>query len=264
MSQTTRSTSTNAGSTVSIVGSLTDANGAALANRTIVLSCNLAGTNEWIPISSDLTDETGKYEMQWINSASGTFTLKADWNGDITYAAASNNTKLSFAAYLSQLAFVVESNSTVSSLRFDTASSELCFTVSGDHGTQGFVKVTVAEDLVADCSGLRVSLDGKQLNYSLIEEEQSWIMMFSYSHSEHNIAVYMGEKTPTQTAATSPSAIQPTPTPPPSPSPSPSASMSSVVTPSPSVAEFPNWIILPLMATAATMIIWFKGRKKLR
>jgi hypothetical protein len=33
--------------------------------------------------------------------------------------------------------------------------------------------------------------------------------------------------------------------------------------PSPSVAEFPNWIILPLMAVAATMIVYLRRRRKL-
>jgi parallel beta-helix repeat protein len=43
-------------------------------------------------------------------------------------------------------------------------------------------------------------------------------------------------------------------------SPSPSLSPSSL--PSPSVAEFPNWIILPLMAAAAIMIICLKKHKR--
>jgi hypothetical protein len=42
----------------------------------------------------------------------------------------------------------------------------------------------------------------------------------------------------------------------------PSSSQSSTVSPSPSpsVAEFPNWIILPLIAAAATMIVYFERR----
>ena len=81
----TESSSTTAGSAVNVFGTLSDSNGTALQNKTVVLSYTFSGAETWIPISSGLTDEQGNYNIQWINSASGTFTLKTEWSGDSTY-----------------------------------------------------------------------------------------------------------------------------------------------------------------------------------
>jgi hypothetical protein len=41
----------------------------------------------------------------------------------------------------------------------------------------------------------KVSLDGKQLNYSVISTDDSWLITFSYSHSKHQISMYFGANT---------------------------------------------------------------------
>ncbi|MCW3996640.1 MAG: hypothetical protein NWE98_10910 [Candidatus Bathyarchaeota archaeon] len=102
-----------------------------MQNKTIVLSYTFPGLTSWIPISSGLTDQQGEYCIQWINSASGTFTLKTEWSGDSTYQSISNTTTLSFEPCQNQRVFLIESNSTVYGLSFNDKTAILSFNVTG-------------------------------------------------------------------------------------------------------------------------------------
>jgi hypothetical protein len=64
------------------------------------------------------------------------------------------------------------------------------------------------------------------------------------------------------TVSTPASTPTPTLTPTPTPTPTQTSSTTETPVPSPSVAELPNWIVLPLMAAAATMIVCFKKNKR--
>jgi hypothetical protein len=128
ISISTESNSANAGSAVNVFGTLTDSDNKPLQNRTVVLSYTFSGAASWIPISSGLTDEQGNYIIQWINSASGTFTLKTEWDGDSTYIGTSNTTTLSFVPCQNQHIFLIESNSTVQALSFNNETSVLSST----------------------------------------------------------------------------------------------------------------------------------------
>jgi hypothetical protein len=188
----TELSSTLAGSAVNVIGTLSDSNGTPLQRELIVLLYTFAGIDSWIPITSGLTNEAGEYNIQWINSASGTFTLKTEWNGNATFTGISNTTTLSFVPYQSQQVFFVESNSTVSALAFNSTSSELSFTVIGPSETSGYVKATIAKSVMTNCEDAKVYLDGKQLNYSVISTDDSLLITFSYSHSLHQISMYLG------------------------------------------------------------------------
>ena len=184
-----------AGSAVNVIGTLSDSNRTPLQSELVVLSYTFEGIDSWIPITSGLTNEAGEYNIQWINSASGTFTLKTEWNGNATSTGISNTTTLSFVPYQSQQIFFVESNSTVSALAFNSTSSELSFTVIGPSGTSGYVKATIAKSITTNGEDTKVYLDGKQLNYSVISTDDSWLITFSYSHSTHQISMYLGANT---------------------------------------------------------------------
>jgi hypothetical protein len=168
-----------------------------LQSELIVLSYTFAGIDSWIPISSSLTNEAGEYSFQWINSASGTFTLKTEWKGNATFTGISNTTTLSFVPYQnqSQQVLFVESNSTVSALAFNSTSSELSFTVIGPSETTGYVKATIAKSITTNGEDIEVYLDGNQLNYSVISTDDSWLITFSYSHSTHQISMHLGANT---------------------------------------------------------------------
>jgi hypothetical protein len=181
--------STDVGSAVNVNGHLSDSNGTPLQDKSVTLSYALADSDSWVPVGSGITDSAGEYGIQWVNTASGTFTLKAGWNGNGEYLGASATTTLSFLPYQNQQVFFVESDSAVSALAFNSTSSELSFTVSGPDGTAGYVKVTIAKSLVANAADIKVYLDGNQLNYDVTSNTDSWLLSFTYTHSTHNVMV---------------------------------------------------------------------------
>jgi hypothetical protein len=183
--------SSTLGSPINVRGKLTDSNGSALTNEVVVLWYTFAGLDEWVPISSSFTNEAGNYSIQWVNTASGNFTLRAGWHGNSTHLGSRNTTILSVLPYQNQAVFFVESNSTVTALTFDSASSELDFSATGPSGTTGFVKVTLAKNLVANDADIEVYLDGNKLNHSATLMGDSWLVEFSYSHSTHKISVQL-------------------------------------------------------------------------
>ena len=187
----TESSSKNAGSVVNVFGTLSDSNGTLLQNKTVVLSYTFSGAGSWIPISSGVTDEQGNYNIQWINSASGTFTLKTEWSGDSTYMDATNTTTLSFLPYQNQQVFFIESNSTVYDLAFNNETSTLSFNVTGPTGTTGYVRATISKTLLANGENLQVHMDGRQFNYSVTSTIDSWVVALNYSHSTHEISIHL-------------------------------------------------------------------------
>lgn len=189
ISISTESSSATAGSAVNVFGTLTDSNSKPIQNETVVLSYTFSGADSWIPISSGLTDEKGNYNIQWINSASGTFTLKTELSGNSVYTGVSNTTTLSFLPYQNQQVFLVESNSTVYALAFNNETSTLSFNVTGPSETTGYVKATISKTLLANGENLQVHMDGKQLNYSVTSTVSSWVIALNYSHSTHQISI---------------------------------------------------------------------------
>jgi hypothetical protein len=189
----TESSSSKAGATVNIYGTLTDQQGQPLQNKTVVLAYTFAGLDSWIPISSTVTDEQGQYGMQWIDTASGTFTLKVQWVGDTVNIGASNTTTLTFLPVENHEVFVFESNSTVNALSFENQTSTLSFNVTGPSNTTGVVKVTIAKNMIANGEDLEATLDGNQLNYTVTSVGDSWIYLFNYHHSTHQISMHIVE-----------------------------------------------------------------------
>jgi hypothetical protein len=203
ISISTESFSTQAGSAVSVVGTLCSSNSIPLQNKLVVLSYTFAGADSWIPVSSSLTNENGKYSIQWINTASGTFTLKAEWSGDGASTGVSNTATLSFLPIRRDQVLFVESNSTISSLAFNSTSSEVNFNAIGPSGTTGYVIVTVARTAVQNFNEFKVFLDGNQLNYTVTSTADSWLIKFNYSHSTHRLSMYLG----TSVSQTTPSGV---------------------------------------------------------
>ena len=189
VSISTSSSSTYVGYKVNINGTLHDLYGKGLENEPVVISYTFQGAPTWFPISSGITDNGGHYYVQWIPSASGYFTIKAEWAGNATHEGTSNTTTLSSLAYNNQYVFTVESNSTISELTFNTTDQTLTFTATGPSGTRGQTKVTIAKSLVANATGIRVYLDGNDTQYSIASTDDSWLLTFNYTHSTHKVAV---------------------------------------------------------------------------
>ncbi len=264
------------GSIVNLHGKLIDAFGTGLANEPVVLQYSFPGTMSWYPISSTITDESGSYAVQWVNPATGSFTLKAEWAGNSTHVSAVNTTTLTSLPYQNQNVFFVESNSTVTSMAFNSTSSELSFTVNGTSGTKGYVRVTIAKRLMPNAQNLKVHLDGNQLNYTLEETTETWLITFSYSHSTHRLTISLPAESPSTNDSLNPDATPTNPaTPtentspnPPSPSPttienaSPATAESSQLAESPSpdtnhritTSELGSWIIAAIILLTITCI----------
>ena len=191
ISISTASLETTAGSAVKVYGKLYDTLGNLLQNETVLLSYSFPGASATTVISSGTTDQNGNYNIQWINSASGTFTLHVAWFGNAKYGSTGNSTTLSFLPIENQQVFYVESNSTITELAYNSTSSELSFTASGPSGTTGYVKVTIAKNLVPNAANMKVYLDGNSIDYSVTEQANSWQLTFNYHHSSHRLTVYL-------------------------------------------------------------------------
>jgi parallel beta-helix repeat protein len=189
ISISTSATSTYAGFAVDIYGTLCDMDGEPLESEPVVLYYTFQGVENWLPITSDVTDDLGHYYAKWIPSATGYFVIKAEWSGNATYFGTKSNVSLSALPYQNQYVFSVESNSTVTGLAFNTTSWELGFSATGPSGTRGYVRVTVAKSLVANVTNIRVSLDGNESTYSVTSIDDSWLVTFDYMHSTHQVIV---------------------------------------------------------------------------
>ena len=196
ISISTDTASSFVGLLVNIQGALEDDYGNGLKDEIVLVSYTFAGADVWFPISSATTNDMGRYSLQWIPTASGNFSVMAEWRGNQTYLGTHSLVSLSILPYLSQYVFSVESNSTISALAFNSTSYELVFTASGEPGTRGYAKVTIAKSLIQNAENIRVYLDGNLLNYTLTSTEDSWILNFDYSHSIHKLTVNLIEAVP--------------------------------------------------------------------
>ncbi|PVX26231.1 MAG: hypothetical protein CW691_02060 [Candidatus Bathyarchaeum sp.] len=189
VSISTSSSSTSIGFQVQISGTLLDDYGMGVADETVVLEYAFEGTSTWTPFTSDQTDANGDYSRVWIPPATGYFTIKAEWAGNATHIGASSTTTINSIEYDGEYVFSVESNSTISALSFNSTENALSFNAQGVTGTQGYAKVIIAKTLVVNPAEILVLLDGNQIQYTLEETLESWIITIRYSHSTHKITV---------------------------------------------------------------------------
>jgi hypothetical protein len=83
----------------------------------------------------------------------------------------------------------VESNSTISNLSFNSTSVTLSFVVSGPNGTSGYTKASIAKTLIPIFTGVTVSLDGKNLTFTVGSTIDYWVLEFNYGHSSHQVLI---------------------------------------------------------------------------
>jgi hypothetical protein len=178
---------------VTVYGNLNDTFGAAVFGEPVFLHYTFPEYGSWIPVTSDVTDESGEYNINWIPPATGSFTLKAEWKGNATHSGSSDIVSLSIMPYKNEQVFSVESNSTVTGFVFNSTSLKFKFSVSGPDDTKGYVKLIVAKSIVTDVTGVEVLLDGKKMSYSISSlGDSSWLLLFSYAHSTHDVTISLG------------------------------------------------------------------------
>jgi PKD repeat protein len=193
ISISTRTSTTVVGFTVNITGTLLDAYGESMKNEVVTLHFAPCGSQTWTLLTYAVTDSLGDYFAMWIPQVTGCFALRAGYAGNITHAESSSNVTLSIVPYQNQYLFSVESNSTVSDLTFDTTSRRLSFSVSGENGTVGCTRVTIAKKLIADIVTVKIRVDGVEYNYTVADADASWVLMFTYNHSVHQVEVDLQE-----------------------------------------------------------------------
>lgn len=173
---------------IEINGDLTSDIGA-VSNAPILLSYSVTGGQAWNDITLTYTASDGNYSAVWMPSATGNYIVKAKWAGNSTYLGATRTVNLAVAPYEGQNVFSVESNSTISALTLNATSLELSFSVSGETGTRGYVKVTIAKSLISNIADIKVYLDGNQIEYSATSQDDVWILTFTYTHSTRYVTI---------------------------------------------------------------------------
>ncbi len=152
-----------------------------ISEEIILLNYTFEGAGKWFPIISTDTDNSGRFETTWFPPATG--------QGNDTYAPAQKIINLDTIVHQEKYAFSVESNSTISSLAFESEKRELSFTVSDLNGTKGYVKVTVAKSIIDDVNAIEVKLNGMENNFSSSSLDDSWQIYFTYFHSTPDVLV---------------------------------------------------------------------------
>jgi hypothetical protein len=160
-----------------------------IENGRIVLFFSIPGVQVWQPITSTTTNSEGSYSASWIPTATGEFTLRAEYSGDAKFAKSFETKNISITESADETVFFVESNSTLSSLAFNSTSYEMSFTVSGATGTKGYVRFTISKELISDPTALNVYLDGSQLEYTVTDFTDTCELYFVYSHSKHTVLI---------------------------------------------------------------------------
>ncbi len=179
---------------VDISGSLTyDSVG--VSNAQVLLSYSLDGGYNWISLTTVYTDDNGDFNAVWMPDVSGNNRLRAEWGGDVYRSAVSTTITFAVTAFDEekpfdeQDVFSVTTNSILTGLVFDVETNELNFGVEGADGTAGYVNVYISKNFLSDVSGLKVYLDGEELEFTTETQDDAWVISFEYTHSAHQVTL---------------------------------------------------------------------------
>ena len=172
---------------VNIVGSLMyQHNSSGIANVPVQLYRSIMGADSIIALTT--TNLDGSFSVTWFSLASGDYIIKAVYAGDSDVDGTETAVNL-IIRDIEERVFSVSSNSTVSSLTFNSTSRVITFTVSGPAGTMGYVNIFLSKDLVSDINSLKVYFDGLEKSYEAVSLDDIWFIHLSYNHSIHTIRI---------------------------------------------------------------------------
>jgi hypothetical protein len=174
---------------VDLNGRVLDIQGTPITGTIVGLSYQAYGLSTWNTLTTTTTNAEGAYTATWVPAATGNFLLKAEWQGDAEHAGTFECKNVSVTRGTGETVFLAESNSTLSSLAFNSDSKEIRFTASGPSGTTGYVRFVVSKTLLENLTEFQVYLDGQQVEFTATSEGDSQVLYFQYSHSSHDILI---------------------------------------------------------------------------
>jgi hypothetical protein len=86
--------------------------------------------------------------------------------------------------------FLTRSTSTISDFLF--SSEMLKFNITGEEGTEGSTSILIPKAAMSGVDGVKITLDGAEIEYSVASEDDYWVLTFNYTHSSHEVYVDLG------------------------------------------------------------------------
>jgi hypothetical protein len=117
------------------------------------------------------------------------FWLFFTFQGNGIYSQTSVAVNLAITLDAEENVFSVTSNSTITSLAFNSTSRILRFSVKGDSCTIGYADVYIGKALVQEFDSIYVYVDGDRIDYAATSTDDSWLLHFIYNHSAHTVTV---------------------------------------------------------------------------
>lgn len=186
-----KSSASYSGFNVEISGKLAF-NGTAIPYAPILLSYSVTGGKTWEDLTLVNTAPDGSYSATWMPSVTGNYLIKATYEGDDNYLETSTIVNLVVTQSAEKNVFSVTSNSTLSSLIFNSQLHELSFTVTGPEDTMGYVDMYIPNSLIGNIADVKAYIDGDETNYTSTSVGDSWLLHFIYQHSTHEVVLSIG------------------------------------------------------------------------
>jgi len=189
---TCKGATTSYGPKVEISGKLL-LSGNAIAEWPVLISYSVTGGETWESLTLVHTRSDGGFVAVWYPDVTGNYLIKASTDATSTMNAASEIVNLALTPDKNQNVFTLNSNSTITQFAFNSTSNQLSFVASGDSGTTGYVEIYIPKTIINDISQLITYIDNQQVSFNSESQGDSWLITFSYSHSEHKITLVMGD-----------------------------------------------------------------------
>ncbi|MCL5949697.1 MAG: hypothetical protein M1490_04390 [Candidatus Bathyarchaeota archaeon] len=187
-----KSTNTVTGFKVEIDGKLS-LNGNPLSDQPVLISYSVTGGNSWQSLTLLKTLSDGRFVAVWTPSVNGNYLIKATVESSSTMNGASEIINLALTPDAEQNVFTLTSNSTITQFAFNSTSKELGFIAEGPSDTIGYVHIYIPKTIISDISTLKTYVDGNEVSFNSESQTDSWLISFSYSHSQHTITMTMSE-----------------------------------------------------------------------
>ena len=184
-----RSTASITGYTARLEGVLMG-NGSGIPNSYIMLYLSQDG-QVWSNLPSAKTNGTGYFSTTWNLPAVGTYLVNATYIGNMAFEPTSEIVNFAVTPIENENVLSITSNSTVSSVSFNSTSMQFSFEVEGTNGTTGFTNLYVNKSLVTNVDSITVYLDGDKVPYTTMSVGDSWLVSFTYHHSSHHVSIQL-------------------------------------------------------------------------